>query len=386
MEHDRTHEMDGSKRHTNMKKFTVMIVFWDLGIGGLQTIIRDVVQHIRKTRPNISVLVFIKNSTDSHILKELKNDGFTQIYSLRTGNGKNRILRHLQFLIWVAYSYITIRPDVCLTFLVELSFFMIALKKIFFWKKVKLVLAEGVVTSSYIQINKYPRWLWNLCIQMLYPKANCILVPTLACKNDLVESFHILESIIYITVNWTTVKKARASKKIYDLMYLGRFEKEKNPLALIALVRILKKRYPRISLCLVGKGSLEKQMREESSKYGLNKNIIFAGFSSSPEVLLGKAKILVSMTLNEGLPVSVLEAGMQRVPCVSTSFIGSQEIILHNKTGLLYNSISDMASGIDCLLSNPSRRKKMGEEAYVQVTKRFGAKEVEKFTATLLEI
>jgi glycosyltransferase involved in cell wall biosynthesis len=260
------------------------------------------------------------------------------------------------------------------------------LKRVVFWRKTRIILNENILTSGNNKINKSPLWFWDGLTRLTYPHADAIIVPSIAGKQDLISRYRIKASKIRVCVNWTLTKKITPQRKKYDLIYLGRLEKEKNPLALVKLIVILKKTFPQISLCVVGIGSYESEMRFLSRSFQLENNIIFLGYRSDVSRLLSQSKILVMTTMNEGLPIAILEAGMQDVPCITTRFLGSDEVIIHNKSGIICDSLQDISTSIRMLLSNSSILKRFGKNSYKHISLNFGKKAIEDFTRRVLDI
>lgn len=378
--------MDGKTSYSNMKNTTVLIVFWDLGIGGIQSVIRDFILYVKAHHPGVSVILLLKNNRKSHSIDSLGKMGFDQLYYPKIFSKSNRYIRHAYFFIWLAYNYVHLRPDICLTFLDTLSFFLVLLKKCVFWRKTRIILNENILTSGNNKINTHPLWFWNGLTMLLYPHSDAILVPSIAGKQDLISTYRINAAKIRVCVNWTLTKRITHVSKKYDLMYLGRLEKEKNPLALIDLIIELKKTIPRISLCVVGTGSYESEMRARAQSFQLEHNIIFLGYRSDVSKLLSQSRILVMTTMNEGLPIAILEAGMQEVPCVTTNFLGSEEVVIHNKSGIISNSLQDMSASIRILLTNSSTLRKFGENSYKHISSTFGKRALENFTNTVLGV
>jgi len=368
-----------------MKQTRLIILFWNLGVGGVQTIIRDLVMYLHDTHPNVKVYILIKHNDDSNLTKVIQKKSRATICS-PTFIGNVRIINQIHFFVWVAFLYLKLSPNICLTFLDTLSIFVTGLHKLVFWKKVRVVLNEGVLTSKNNVINKHPVWFWNWSVSFFYKYADVIIVPSVACKTDLVSNFRVPERIVQVSRYWTLYKKNASERRIIDLIYVGRFEKEKNTPALIELVKLLRRTRPRILLCLVGKGREESKLRKMVTDGHLQKNIIFAGYRTDFVSYLRKSKVFVTTTENEGIPLTILDAGSQQTPCVAHRFIGSEEIIQQGKTGFLADTLPEMCLYINALLKNNSLRKEIGFQAQTFVHQRCGLSNVRTFVAYLLDV
>jgi glycosyltransferase involved in cell wall biosynthesis len=365
-----------------MKKTKLMIAFWDLDIGGIQTVIRDLVFYIDRTYPDVEITILIRNKTESRTIADIRRNTRATISWVRDTDGFS-FFRHFSLSFFMLYM--RLKPDVLLTFLRRLSVMSILVSRIFFWRKQRIVFNEGILTSKYNQYQRHPR-LWKFLISRFYPFADCIIAPSAAIKHDLTSNFYLPSHRIIVGKNWTLLSKKRTTRKIYDLIYVGRFDKEKNPEGLIDLIQRLRKRIPHITLCLVGKGREETRLRALVAEKRLQKNIIFAGYHADVRPYLQKAKIFIMTTHNEGAPIAILEAGSQGLPCVVTRFTGSEEIVLHGKTGYVADSVSVMSRYVTTLLCNDSLRRLMGQRAIRYVHSHFGKENIQFFVDHLLGI
>ena len=95
----------------------------------------------------------------------------------------------------------------------------------------------------------------------------------------------------------------------------------------------------------VGRGA-EEEMLKESAK-GFH-NIIFIGHTNTPIDYLQSADILISASLAEGLPNTVLEAMSCGLPCILSDIGPHEEIIENTEAGVIFdrNSIDKLCSCI----------------------------------------
>lgn len=364
-------------------KKRLMILIWDMGIGGVQKRVKDVVVDIGKNYPNIKVYLVIKRKTKSYHLEEIKKKTSSNInYFNFTGSYKKS--KSIYALIWIIKSYLKIKPDITLTFLDHFSIIMVFIRKTIFWHQTKLVLNEGILTSDYLNIYRKKIWLWKFLIKLSYKHADKIIVPTNAVKRDLVNNFSVPKEKLVTVSNWTLLKSRQGLKKRFDLIFIGRFAKEKDPLALIDMIKKLKIQKENIKLAMLGKGKMENIMRKTISKYNLEKNIEIVGFKSNVIPYIRQSKIHVLTTINEGMPNVVLEAAVCQIPTVSSNFPGAKEAINHSKTGFLCHSQKEMIFYISKLLKNSKLRKKLGKNALSKVLKYHSRPNQEKFISTLI--
>lgn len=361
-----------------------MIVIWNMGIGGIQTLLRDAIVYASKKYPDWNIYLLIQNHEESHLVKDLQKKSHAHILEHTYGQ-KHKLLRVPHFLYWVIMNYIKINPNVVLTFLDHLSFFLVTLKYIFFWRKVRLVLSENVFTSRFIEINRRPVWLWKAAVMFYYRFADSIIVPTIACKKNLEEAFLIPAAIITVISNWTLFVSKKAPPKTYDLIYVGRFEKEKNIYGMLRLANEVVKKFPQIKICLVGKGRLEIATRQYIKNKRLEKNVYLTGHKDNVIPLLSLSKIFLMTTLNEGMPVALLEAGSQKLPAIVSNFRGADEIVHHGINGYVVKSKKEMMHYISQLVSNRALRLKLGKNAQERVRTLYGKLNMIMFVNKIFE-
>lgn len=363
----------------NKKKLLILI--WSMNLGGIQKRMRDITLDIDKNYCDWEIYFLIKNKENqSHFLHTIQQKTKAQIVFF---SDVFKSQRNFPFALWVAYHYLKIKPNVCLAFLDDLSVIMVAVSKIIFWIKSKVVLNEGVLTSKYLKINRR-NFYWPLLIKKFYPLADQIITPTIEIKKDLVSNFNTPSKIIKILPNWTLLSNKKRSEPIYDLIFVSRFEEEKNPLGFVDIVKEVQKKYPAVSAAMLGVGKQLNSVLTLITKYQLNKNIILFGLVDDPEKYLAQSKILVLPTRNEGMPNVVLEAAMKKVPTVSSNFSGAREVIIDQKTGLIGNDTKQMSQQVIQLLKNKNLSEKMGVVAQKYVQENFHRKRQQDFINTLL--
>src|SRR5690348_16908217 len=213
------------------QKKRLCIVYWDLGLGGIQKRICDFSQAISYDDWDVYILLRRKISDGFEINLSPKTH---VLYYPFTG----RIRMPLGFVFWIARQYIVIRPNVVVTFQSMLSVVLVILKKLFFWVPTKLVLNEGAVTSRVLKL-EHIRYM-SLFVRFFYPLADRIIVPTNVCKRDLMQHFGIQSKKIFVVPNWTLVVPPTAARtNTFDVVYIGRFDTEKNPLYIVQLAHTL---------------------------------------------------------------------------------------------------------------------------------------------------
>lgn len=135
------------------------------------------------------------------------------------------------------------------------------------------------------------------------------------------------------------------------LVTIGSLEKIKGHKFLINGVKLLVKNYPDIKCYIIGGGSLEKEITELIKGLHLEKHVFLLGHIPHSELnkWINVSDVFVMSSLNEGLPISMLEALGCGKPFVGTKVGGIPDIINSEKYGILVEAQSGkkLSSAID---------------------------------------
>lgn len=165
----------------------------------------------------------------------------------------------------------------------------------------------------------------------------------------------------------------------FDVIFLGRLVREKNPLRLINIFAKVVHNFPNAKLAIVGTGALEQEVKDKVNQLGLSKNVTFFGFQSNPSKILKSSSVMVMTSLWEGLPMSSLEAMALGVPIVSTPTDGLKNLIVNDKTGFLSDDDDILVKDITSIIRDPLLRDRLSNECIkesliINNTKNYGKK------------
>lgn len=120
-------------------------------------------------------------------------------------------------------------------------------------------------------------------------------------------------------------------------IFVGRLVKDKGINELVSAFCQLQIEHVSIKLLLVGdyETALDPLFPETLSKIQSNSSIISTGFQYDVRPYLALSSILVFPSYREGFPNVVMQAGAMNLPCIVTNINGCNEIITHQKNGLI---------------------------------------------------
>lgn len=142
---------------------------------------------------------------------------------------------------------------------------------------------------------------------------------------------------------------------------------------LISAMRLVVRKYPQTMLIIVGEGSLRPLLERQIDDLGLSQHIVLTGYRKDPEKYLKAFDVLVSASLKEGLPYTLLEAARARIPIIATAVGGTPEILFHEVHGLLVPPADTqaLAGAIAFVIENPEKINTYVIQAHERVTKEF---------------
>ena len=126
---------------------------------------------------------------------------------------------------------------------------------------------------------------------------------------------------------------------LITLGFFGRLIKEKGIFNLLESVKILSLENLNFKLIIRGKGELEN-ISTFIDRNNLSGIISIKSPSSDEEEIYKSINVLVLPTrLNEGLPISILEAAARRILVVSTDTGGVKDFLNDEQTGVMLDSV-----------------------------------------------
>ncbi len=133
----------------------------------------------------------------------------------------------------------------------------------------------------------------------------------------------------------------------------------KNHTILIQAVKRLNN--PDFHLFIVGDGIQEEELKKQTRKFGVDKQVHFLGFRKDVCRICSAADIFLFASLQEGLPVAVMEAMACGLPIVASNIRGNADLVDVDLGGYLVdsNDVDGFVSAIKKILSNPKNQDMM---------------------------
>jgi glycosyltransferase involved in cell wall biosynthesis len=157
------------------------------------------------------------------------------------------------------------------------------------------------------------------------------------------------------------------------LVVVARLEPQKGHRVLLAAMRSVLERHPRLRVVCVGDGAVRQELEQQAAELGLNDSVRFVGYQSNPADWYAMAKFTVLPSFFEGLPLTCIESLASGRTMVATAVDGTPEIIVDGKTGLTVppGDPARLAEAICRLLESAELCGQFARAGRELVTKRF---------------
>jgi glycosyltransferase involved in cell wall biosynthesis len=159
------------------------------------------------------------------------------------------------------------------------------------------------------------------------------------------------------------------------LLFMGRFNRDKGVLDLVAAFREMYQRNNSVFLLMVGSeedidiADLLNQCHDFSDR------ITVLGHAANPEHYFASSDILCLPSYREGFGQVIIEAAASGIPAVASRIYGITDAIEENTSGLLFEpgAVDELADKLMFLIENPTTLKKLGQDARERAKKLFSS-------------
>ncbi|MFF3323425.1 glycosyltransferase [Streptomyces sp. NPDC002889] len=152
--------------------------------------------------------------------------------------------------------------------------------------------------------------------------------------------------------------------------YVGRITGIKRPDRFLAVAREVRRAVPAAHFAVCGAGDFQPDPQAVGE---LGDCLHLLGWRADVETVYAAADLVLLTSDNEGMPVSLIEAGLAGLPAVATDVGSVAEVVQHQATGLLARpSSGELARHTVTLLRDGELRRAMGARARTFTAERFG--------------
>lgn len=257
---------------------------------------------------------------------------------------------------------------------------------------------HGHVFDAYF--NKYLSAFYMNIERYLAKKSSCIIALSENQKNDLSSKYRICdkEKIKVIPLGFDLErfqKDYEEKRKIFREQYnlgddeiavaiIGRIVHVKNhDLFLDAVKKVSTKTSKKIRVFIIGDGECKQALMNKAAKLGLSftgnisdsfKNLItFTSWIQEIDKVIAGIDVVCMTSLNEGTPVSLIEAQAGNKPIIATNVGGIEDVVIPGKTALLSpnNEIHAFAQNLNKIIESADLRNELSQQGWAFVKEKF---------------
>jgi len=289
-------------------KHTLMIVFHDMRLGGIQRKILDIIKYHQKHFPDTKIVLCLRKREGIFL------DSIPKNIEVFAPNIHTHNFNITWFTLWLIQKLATIRPDKILSFMDLGTVPTIMALQLLPWLKPRLTIGEDILTSKYIYTETFPP-IRKLLIKWLYPLANTILVQTPIQKKDLEQMIYhghpqknIVASPNWLPLDYPPKKLIPKNKRSIDILFVGRIDAQKNLPLFLQIIKLVTKNIPKLNVKIVGDGDDRKKIINIIKKLSLQKNVEIIKPTLSTSKFYSNSKIFLLSSDYEGFPLTLMEA------------------------------------------------------------------------------
>jgi glycosyltransferase involved in cell wall biosynthesis len=159
------------------------------------------------------------------------------------------------------------------------------------------------------------------------------------------------------------------------ILQVGRLMKVKNQQLAIRVCRELRDLIPnqRFCLLLAGAGEDEAELKRLAATLGVSDRVRFLGYRDDVDQLMQSCNIVLLTSLNEAMPLTLLEAMYSGTPIVTTPWLGARELLEDGKLGCISQNYNPrtVAAALARWLDDREGTMRAADAAFAAVRSRF---------------
>lgn len=135
-------------------------------------------------------------------------------------------------------------------------------------------------------------------------------------------------------------KKQKSSN--YRVCCIGTLSHRKGQLTVLQALSLVSKQVrERLEIVFAGGGNILDKLRAQAERLGLKNNVVFLGPVEDVETVLKTSDIMVLPSMDEGLPLSIIEAMSAGLPVIASRVGGIPELVKDGWNGILIDPTAE---------------------------------------------
>lgn len=200
-------------------------------------------------------------------------------------------------------------------------------------------------------------------------------------KEAFVRQYRSREDKVSVIHNGIEIPNSLATKENNDYFVIGssgRLFPIKDYPFMIEIAKTVLKKTNRIRFQLAGDGPERIRLEALTSRYHLDDGFMFRGHLQDTSPFYQGLDLYLNTSVNEGIPISVLEAMAYKIPVIAPRVGGLPEIVDDGVHGYLLDERNPeaFAEKCLCLYENKFLRQRMSEAAREKIVQEFSAEQM----------
>jgi len=318
-----------------------------MGRGGAERVISILANSYADKGWDVHILMLLNNRCGYELNQNIK-------LKLLCNEYESRIRQSPKWIYGVRRYVIENKPDIIVSFVARINIITIF---------ACIGLNQPIVVSERNDPSADGRSLFvRLATRLLYPHADCVVFQTKWARScfsrNIQKKSVIIPNPVHVNVQASKVKLKR-------IVAVGRLLEQKNHQMLICAFKKVHDDYPEYKLYIYGDGKLRGFLMSQIRDMSLSEAVFLPGNVINIHEEIADAEMFVLSSNYEGLSNALLEAMMMGLPCISTDYAGSHEVIHNGKNGLLVpvGSVDKLTAAMKRIILDSELAHKLGYNA-----------------------
>ena len=160
----------------------------------------------------------------------------------------------------------------------------------------------------------------------------------------------------------------------------GRLTRQKAQWTLIEAAALLKERKLPIKVLIAGEGTLKESLLEQIEQLEVQDYVTLLGFRQDIPELLAISDVFALPSLDEGMPMILLESTARGVPAITTAVGDVPKLVIDGESGLIIpkEDPASLAKAIEKMAKDQPLRHRLSENARLKMQARYSSEAMHK--------
>lgn len=355
-----------------MQQKTVLLTFYDLGFGGIQTKLISLANTLAIEGVNTVLILerHVSGERTQFLHKNVKVMYSPQLFP--------KIFKKRYYISLLFYS-VLFQAHSLVVSLEDTSVFVLNWRKFIPFWKTKIIINYDLLPSAQQKMPSHK-------LGSILNRADSIVAVSKEVQTELIQKIGVSSKIIQYIPNWFDESLNKTNKKLHRIenhfLFAGRFSSQKQPMEALRVFFNIKNTLSSAQLHFYGTGELRSLLERSGEKEGAAIKVFKPTLHI--ENALMTATILLLPSKYEGLPFIAIEAMHYGCIVAAYNFPGVGELIDDGVTGLIANNAQQLSVKILRLLNSHQKLHAMRLLAHKRQKEFFGKMALNQFVKLVI--